>query len=117
MPPKINALILAVGLILLGACTTVTPHAIESHIASFDGNEQNSGIISVNANGWVVTPHLRDRYNALVKIYGGDFKPRIEKDDGIRELPSGNYLLDKQHAVYFLEMVAWQRAGLKPVNP
>lgn len=114
---KLLALILCLA--LAGCTSTVTPDRVTSSVASFDGNEQNSGIISGNANGYVVTAHFRDRYNALVATYGRDFSPPIEPDAGIVEIESRKslYLIDRQHLAQFLEMNAWHRAGLKPKNP
>lgn len=96
------------------ACSTVTPQLVTPDSASFDGNDQTSGIISVNANGYVVTDHFRDRYNALVAIYGSDFSVSIKADDGLINISTNRWLIDRQHLSQFLEMTAWLRAGLKP---
>lgn len=116
------ALVFIVALVVMlcvseAGCSTVTPDKVESHEASYDGNAQNSGVISSNANGYVVTAHFRDRYNELVGTYGRDFKPALVKDAGMLNFSDGTFLIDKQHMVQFLEMNAWLRAGLKPANP
>lgn len=101
----------------LSACSTVTPSAVKSQEASYDQNQQNSGVISQNANGYVVTSHFHDRWMALVKTYGRDYKPAIDAKAGWLDLGDGTWLVDKQRMVAFLEMNGWLRAGLKPSNP
>ena len=106
--------LLLVGLALAG-CNTVIPGTVPSASASFDGNVQNSGIVEARAEGFVVTPHFRDRYNALIAVYGRDFAVPLRVDDGLTH--NGQWVIDRQHLSQFLEMSAWSRAGLKPVNP
>lgn len=104
--------------LFLAACSsTVTPATVPSHQASFDGNEQTSGILSRSPAGYVVTPHFRARYDALVELYGRDFKPAVTAGAGFVRDGSGNWIVDRQHMAYFLEMNAWRRAGLHPANP
>jgi hypothetical protein len=102
----------------LTACTTVTPERVTAAAASYDGNAQTSGFIAAApGGGYVVTPHLRERYNDLIAYYGRDFRPALAKDDGITPAGDGrNYVLDREHAVKFLEMNQWAKAGLVPVN-
>jgi hypothetical protein len=113
---RVALTILCVGLGLSGCAGTVTPDRISSSAASYDGNDQNSGIVSVNALGYLVTAHFRERYNALIETYGRDFTVPLKKDAGITEIDSSRALIDRQHLSKFLEMNAWNRAGLKPKN-
>ena len=99
----------------LAGCGTVIPSTVRSSAASYDGNDQNSGIISASAEGYVVTAHFRDRYNALVAIYGRDFAVPLKPDDGLTN--NGQWVIDRQHLSQFLEMSAWSRAGLQPIKP
>jgi hypothetical protein len=108
--------ILCAGLALSGCASTVSPDRISADAASYDGNAQNSGIISANALGYVVTAHFRDRHNALVALFGRDFSPPLTPDAGLTEITSDRWLIDRQHLSQFLEMNAWNRAGLKPKN-
>jgi hypothetical protein len=108
---------LLVILFALTGCGTLAPTRVDSQAASFDGNNQDSGIIQATASGYVVTPHFRDRYSSLVALYGRDFLPTIKDGDGITQLSKNEWLIDRQHLVQFLEMNAWLRAGLKPKNP
>jgi hypothetical protein len=99
------------------ACSTVVPKPVAPVAASFDGNDQTSGVLGSNANGFVVTNHFRDRYNALVAIYGRDFAVPLTPDAGFVSIEDERWLVDRQHLAQFLEMQAWQRAGLKPKTP
>lgn len=110
-------LILVVVLALASGCAnTVAPDRIAAGVPSFDGNEQTSGVLSINPNGAVVTDHFRYRYNGLVKTYGRDFTPPLKADAGIIAITKGRWLIDRQHLSQFLEMNAWHRASLKPKN-
>lgn len=114
---KTNHLLIAFFLVVGGCTSTVTPGIVESHQASYDGNAQNSGVISSDAQGFLVTPHFHDRWTALVRTYGRDFKPAINLDDGWTDNRDGTWRVDKQRMVFFIEMNGWLRSGLKPVNP
>ena len=100
-----------------GCTSAVTPKPVPSEAASFDGNEQNSGVLSQDANGYLVTQHFRDRWTSLVRTYGRDFHPALDPDSGWEKAGPGAWRCDKQRMVFFLEMNAWLRAGLQPVNP
>jgi len=109
------------GSLLLSSCGTVIPDPVTSSAASFDANEQNSGIIAATPTGYLVTPHFRDRYNQLIAIYGPAFTPRLEADAGLVRAPSealakedpiaGQYIIDRQHLVYFVRMNIWHKMG------
>ena len=114
---KTPLLILALVLALASGCAnTVAPERVNATAPSFDGNEQTSGVISINPNGAVVTDHFRFRYNALVSTYGKDFTPPLKADAGIIVITKGRWLIDRQHLAQFLEMNAWHRAGLNSKN-
>lgn len=105
--------IMALSAVLIGC--TVTPNQIKPAVASFDGADQNSGIIGITTNGTIqVTAHFRDRYNGLVLLYGQNFVPPVAIDDGIK-LVNGGWQIDKQHFVYFESMNRWRKENL-PAN-
>jgi len=111
------ALVICVAVLtfgVTGCAGTVVPRLVESQQASFDGNEQNSGIITSTPSGFVVTDHFRERYNALIATYGADFKPGLKPDSGIAPIGGGQWLISKQAMVDFLTMNSWRKAGLKP---
>ena len=98
-------------------CTTVTPKPVASREASFDGNEQNSGIIAyVPGHGLQITAHKRDAYNLLIDNYGRAFTPPLIRDAGLAPLADGTWLLDLEHSQRLLEMIAWQRMGRAPAK-
>ncbi len=61
---RITSLLLVVAcLSLYGGCwMTIAPKPIVSHQASYEGNIQNSGVLSSDANGFVVTQYFLDRH-------------------------------------------------------
>lgn len=97
---------------------TVTPATVAATGASFDGNAKDSGF-----KGWapdgsgILSPTARDRYVALVKLYGGAFVPVLRPGDGLREQPDGTWLIDKEHLTRFGEMAALGRMGAAPQPP
>lgn len=107
------AVIIAVG---FTGCGTVVPKSVAAETASFDGNEQTSGILSSSPAGFVVTGHFRDRYNALVKVYGHEFTVPLKRDEGVTRMDGGRWLIDREHMTKFLEMNALSRAGINPKN-
>ncbi len=121
--PKLFAVVVVILLAAFLAvasvgCSTVVPRAVnEPDQPSFDGNEQNSGVVASTEAGFIVTAHFRDRYNALVAIYGGDFLPALTHDAGLMEIEAGRWQMTRQAMRKFLEMNAWRRAALAPVNP
>jgi hypothetical protein len=102
--------------IVFGCASVVHPERVEARQASFDGNEQTSGILSSTPSGFVVTDHFRERHNAMIATYGGDFIPALKPDHGIAPMGGGRWLISKEGMTHFLEMNAWRRAGLKPKN-
>ncbi len=113
-------MLLLSSLLLAGCAGTITPVHTAPQVASFDGSEVNSGIISFT-NGaagraaWV-TPHLADRYAALMAAYGLAWFPPVQPGDGLTLLPDGTCLLDKQHLAYFLIANQWRKEGKPAVT-
>lgn len=116
---KTRAAILFCAALGLAACTsTVVPNRVDAAQPSYDGNLQTSGILAVVPGGRLVTPHLRDRYNALVAKYGRDYLVPLRPNEGFSPAPDGvNLIVDLGHYEKFLEMNQWNRAGIKPMNP
>lgn len=102
------------AVMLSGCSTTVTPQQVHASQASFDGNVQNSGFICFNQDGsGTITPHARDRYNALIGVFCKKFSPELRVDDGVT-LAGTNYIIDAQHLNYFKQMNRWRRDTIKP---
>lgn len=109
-------LVLVAAALAASSCSsTVTPGHVQPNQASFDGGEQNSGILRFTPDGFLVTPHFHDRYAALAATYGRIFKPALLPDEGIMPAPDGvNWLVDAEHMAKFVEMNLRQKAGRAP---
>jgi hypothetical protein len=123
---KKNALAILVLFVLLlggfvflvsGCASPVVPDPVYAREASFDGNDQTSGVLVSTPSGFVVTENFRRRYNALIATYGGDFNPILKPDQNIAPIGDDRWLISKQGMIDFLEMNTWRKAGLKPRNP
>jgi hypothetical protein len=72
------------------------------------GTNQNSGWLGytdASKTLGVITPHARDRYNALVERYGAAWN--IQKDFGLAPWTNGNYSITPQALV----ASQWKRDG------
>ena len=107
---------LASVLLTTGCATTVVPHPVPAAVASFDGNEQTSGVIGSTPSGFIVTDNFRMRYNALIATYGSDLPTPATTDSGIARIGPDRWLIVKSRMVDFLEMNAWSRADFKPTH-
>lgn len=114
--------VLILALFLAGcAHDTIRPTAPVSQTASYDSSVADSGIISMEADGFLVTAHFRDRYNAMVELYGNEpeFIPALTKDRGLT--PSnrsgrGEYLCNGEAMSRFVQMNRWRKMGRKPTQ-
>jgi hypothetical protein len=106
----------------IAGCLTVTQSAVKSNHASFDGNEQNSGVIEMNSDGFKITAKFKDRYNSLIAIYGNAtlangskiFTPALTINSGITPNNDGTFEITKEGMAYMVEMSAMQKRGFKP---
>ena len=114
-----NSLLVCLGLALLagavGCNSTFTPAITRPQAPSWDGTNQNSGVVAVaksptgEVTGAVLTGHGRDRYNALMNRYGADWGVRGQ-DQGLTACQDGTWAIDAQHLSYFI------RANLRDKN-
>lgn len=106
---------LAFGCLLQLGCTSpVVPREVRSEQASWDGGEQNSGIIAAQSDGFLVTPHFRERFNALADLYGRAFSPALARDEGLRPLPEGTWFITPAAMTKFIQMNRWKKSGRAP---
>lgn len=97
-----------------GCVSTITPNVPAARQASWDGNAQNSGFMGFDASGnGILTPHARDRYNALVDAFGSRMQPAVRRDEGIVATSTNTFLIDAQHLEYFATWQRWLREGVK----
>jgi hypothetical protein len=52
------------------ALLTIAPHSVVTTQASFDENQQNSGLISANDKGFLVTQHFIERHQINTTDHG-----------------------------------------------
>ncbi len=109
---QIVGLLVVLWLLCFVGCTsTVTPRVVTDKVASWDGTNQNSGLLFFLADGsMAITQHARERYNGLVKIYGGRFVPPLTNDAGIT-LVGTNIVMDPERVVKFSDMNRWKKSG------
>jgi hypothetical protein len=109
------------AILILSGCTVVqTP--IQNKVISFDGNNQNAGIICKNYDGFIVTANFKDRYNALIAIYGDAtladgspiFTPALIKNTGITDNKDGTYTINKEGMANMVLLSKLKRQGFKP---
>lgn len=105
---------IAFSFLMLSGCTsTVVPPAIVDVQPSWDGNQQNSGLLGFDADGFgLITEHARDRYNALSEIYGGHYSPPNLSGAGLSDSGTNGVIrIDKEHLVRFATMQRWKKEG------
>ena len=114
------ALLCALAVCFVG-CSTVIPKTVKANVASFDGGVQNSGEVCLTTNavtkqidGAIITPHARDRYNALIALYSTNFFPPLTMDAGITPSTNSAFRIDAQHLTEFMRMNRWHKAAAPP---
>lgn len=105
-------LVLSVIAILAAAlcgCTIVTPHTVNSSAYSFDGTNQNSGVIGFVGEQAEVTPHWRDRYNGMIAVYSKRFLPPLVPDYGLTPTATNTFLVTPEAYRDFVKMNRWRK--------
>jgi hypothetical protein len=101
-------------------CSTVAPGPLKDSEPSFEGNQQTSGFLGFNDEGFgLITEHAKDRYNCLAALYGDYFVPTLKPDEGLSWTPAVNgqlaWRIDREHLVKFATMNRWYKEG-KPIK-
>lgn len=99
------------ALILCACTTTVKPVKVAATVASFDGTNQNSGVISYDTSNHVgiVTTTWRLRYNLMAEIYAGKFVPPLTADHGLTLRTDGDWNATAEAFVDMGKMQLWKR--------
>jgi hypothetical protein len=122
---KFSLLFLSITL-LAGCTSTVIPKHTKPNQPSFDGNQQNSGLLGFTAEGSaIITSNAVNRYNFLIEKYPDFFTPPVKKNEGVKPAavglalfdenkiiglsPENSYEMDAQHLSYFLQLVDHER--------
>lgn len=111
---RANSLILILVL-MTGCFGTVKPVKVTPQQASFDGTNQNSGVVSFDKVNHVgeVTPDWRLKYNGLIETYGDRFIPWLVKDYGLISKPNGNWIATAEAFENRGKMELWRRNNIK----
>lgn len=98
--------ILLISLILSGCIsfTNPSPSLVVPDQPSYDGNEQNSGVLyQISTGGYVITANARDRYNSFIEQYGS--KLNLIKDYGLTPV----YIATDEAIENFAKMNLWDK--------
>jgi hypothetical protein len=107
-----KSLMLLIGCVCFSLSSCITPPdapvvkpPIVDATPSWDGNEQNSGVLGyIDGEGWNITQNAANRYNALIEKYGATFLPPLERGQGLKILEDGRIILSNEHMVKFIMM-------------
>ena len=109
---KITTFFLLCVLLFTPGCLTVSPDPVVSSEASFDAGGANSGILDLKPTHALVTPRFRERYNAMIAVYGEEFVPELKKDYGLSlEADGKTYRMTLDALDQFLIMNTWRKMG------
>lgn len=111
---KPRAIFAAVALALVVSACTVTPDRVSPGSASYDNGEANSGVLSLEKTGAIVTPRLVERYRALLEVYRAAFVPKVDPAAGVLRNPDGTYFISNEVLERLILLSDWRRMGRKP---
>lgn len=99
-------------LCLLTACTVI-PKTPQPAVASWDGGEQNSGLLGILPDhSGIITGRAEARYAALCFQYGYKFHPPLTGGEAT-VYTNLTLRLDAEHLADFGIMELWKRKGVK----
>jgi hypothetical protein len=107
-------IVAALAVIVMTTGCTVVPKPVAAAQASYgDDGQQNSGFVRFAPGGAVIDAGARDRYNALIRLYGREWLPPIKSDHGVT--PSGeHYFITNDALQKFIVMSDWKKMGRPP---
>lgn len=97
-----------ISLLFVGCKTTkpetfIPPPIVETQ-PSWDGEEQNSGLIDyIEGKGFLITKNAAERYRFLTKKFGQQLTPPITEGQGL-EATEENFLLSPEYMSVFMEV-------------
>lgn len=108
----------SVILVLFAGCKTapvrtiLPPPAPVEEQASFDENEQNSGIKDyIEGKGFLITKNAKERYEALAAIYGLNMVPTFSSNSGLSPALGGDYYLSAEGMSNFIVWSEKKKSG------
>lgn len=96
---------------------TIRPAIVRARLPSYDGTNLNSGVKAQQGPGQplLISNNARNRYNALVRLYGTRFLVPLHEDAGLVPGPAeGEWLMSPQAFVDWATMAHWHRSPSKP---
>lgn len=91
---------------------TIIPALVVDQEPSWDGNEQNSGLLGyVEGKGFLLTPDAAKRYTELTKKYGANRVPPLAEGEGL-VAEGDKFYLSNQYMVEFVVMNQKLKQGL-----
>lgn len=83
---------------------TIIPDPIVESQPSWDGEQQNSGLIDyIDGKGFLITKGAAERYTFLTAKFGKELTPEIEPGEGL--IPEGvNFILSPEYMEVFMEV-------------
>ena len=95
--------------IFMTSCISLTnpsPSIVKPQEISFDGNEQNSGVLyQITEGGFIITENAKNRYNALIKLYGNKCTPPIIENHGLTPV----YIATDEAIENFAKLNLWHK--------
>lgn len=120
---RVDAFMLAlvsflIGLIFIGCSVpsqTVISKPIVSTEASFDGNQNDSGLKEFDGQGFIVSQHWMNRNDSMLAKFGERFLPPVKSGDrrGVEKVGS-DYRVTAEVLVRFTRMNFWRKAEAGP---
>lgn len=100
--------------LFLSNCSTlkVIPDRVENSQVSFDGNQQNAGVLDFHPTiGWEISENAAKRYVALTGKYGASLTPELSKGEGLIIVPPNQFYLPNQYMVKFATLNQKHKEG------
>jgi len=99
--------ILVCYILIFSGCSSIetyVPNPLVDNVASWDQNEQNSGLIDyIDGEGFLLTQGAANRYKALTEQYGESHTPPLKRGEGLKK--RGDYfILPNEYMVEFIVM-------------
>lgn len=111
---KYAACVLSLAVLIIAGCA-ITPRIVEAGGPSLDGGEPTSGVLQVLSNRcYLVTPLFKERYGALVKLYGNKLLPPMTEPRWITPTGTNTFVITSDGLAAFAELDFYSRQHLTP---
>jgi hypothetical protein len=108
----------ALVFMLAVAGCTIRPAIVRPRLPSYDGTNLTSGvkIQPIKGGSILISKTARDRYNALVRLYGTRFLVPLNEDAGLTPSATaeGEWWMTPEAFEHWATMAHWRRSPKKP---